>query len=232
MIVINGGDLLVKQSYEGIESRVIAINGGNIHITASDDGLNVAGGNDGSASHHFPGGQEESSEDYVLQINDGYVYVNSTGDGLDANGKIQMTGGTVVINGPTTDNNGALDYDISFSISGGILIGAGSSRMAQAPGSASSQSSVLIYFNKSISGGKMVHLEDSDGNNILSFVPVKYFGSLVFSSPDLEKGEHYYVYTEGSDSGYESDGLYTGGTYSGGTEYTDFTLNGTTMVIQ
>ncbi len=52
---INDGIISVTESYEGIESAVITINGGNLHINASDDGINVAGGNDGSGMEMGPG---------------------------------------------------------------------------------------------------------------------------------------------------------------------------------
>lgn len=67
------------------------------------------------------------------------------------NGNVVMTGGSLLINGPTTSANGALDYDSSFKISGGFLVAAGSSGMAQAPGTASSQYSVLLTFKSTIS---------------------------------------------------------------------------------
>ena len=68
-----------------------------------------------------------------LTINGGYLYVNAGGDGLDSNGSIERTGGTVIVNGPTNDGNGPLDYLGTFNISGGLLVAVGSSGMAQAP---------------------------------------------------------------------------------------------------
>ncbi len=61
---INGGDIHITQSYEGIESVVITINGGIIHIVSSDDGINVAGGNDGSGMG--PGGQRPGSSGMAM----------------------------------------------------------------------------------------------------------------------------------------------------------------------
>ena len=46
---INDGDITINNSYEGIESVEISLNGGNIYVVASDDGVNGAGGSDGSA---------------------------------------------------------------------------------------------------------------------------------------------------------------------------------------
>jgi hypothetical protein len=47
-LTINGGFIDVSESYEGLESALITINDGEIHINSSDDGINIAGGADGS----------------------------------------------------------------------------------------------------------------------------------------------------------------------------------------
>ncbi len=41
-----------------------------------------------------------------LYINGGYIYVDAGGDGLDSNGAIDMTAGTVIVNGPSNTGNG------------------------------------------------------------------------------------------------------------------------------
>ena len=48
-LIIDDGDIDILKSYEGLESSNITINNGNINIVASDDGINVAGGNDQSS---------------------------------------------------------------------------------------------------------------------------------------------------------------------------------------
>ena len=47
-LTILDGDINITESYEGLEALDLIINGGNIRLIASDDGLNAAGGNDGS----------------------------------------------------------------------------------------------------------------------------------------------------------------------------------------
>ena len=41
-----------------------------------------------------------------------------------------MTNGTVVVSGPTANNNGPLDYDGVFEMKGGLVVAAESSGMA------------------------------------------------------------------------------------------------------
>ncbi len=48
LLEINGGSIRITESYEGLESAVININGGEIYISAEDDGINIVGGVDGS----------------------------------------------------------------------------------------------------------------------------------------------------------------------------------------
>ena len=228
-LTVNGGEFSITQSYEGLESAVISINGGTIHVAASDDGINVGGGNDGSAMMG-PGGRGgpnpfAASGDTFLYINGGYIYVDAYGDGLDVNGAIEMTGGTVLVNGPTEQMNGAIDYDAGFTISGGLLIAAGSSGMAMAPDQNSTQNAALIYLSASQPGGSLLHLQDGSGKEIITFMPTRAYQSIAISSPDLASGETYTVYTGGSSTGATVDGLYQGGAYAPGSESASFTIN-------
>ncbi|MCF0231010.1 MAG: carbohydrate-binding domain-containing protein, partial [Enterococcus sp.] len=50
---INGGSFNIKKSYEGIEGTQVYINNADISINSSDDGINAAGGNDGSSKNPF-----------------------------------------------------------------------------------------------------------------------------------------------------------------------------------
>jgi hypothetical protein len=230
-LTINGGNLNITQSYEGLESVVITINDGAIHLTASDDGINASSGNSGTAAGTQPMrggglGKFESGDNY-LYINGGYLFVDANGDGIDANGSIEMTAGTVIVNGPTNDGNGPLDYLGVFDISGGYLVAVGSSGMAEAPSTTSTQYSMMYNFASPQAAGTMVHFETESGQDILSFLPTKQYQSVLLSSPELEEGSTYVVYSGGNSSGTASDGQYTGGTYTGGTQVASFTTAGT-----
>ena len=234
-LTINDGNIRITQSYEGLESAVITINAGEIYIRSSDDGINVAGGvdssgmNPGMGGRPAPGGRGQdfftSAGNYYLYIHGGYIVMDAGGDGLDVNGAAEMTGGVVLLNGPTENMNGALDYYTAFNISGGILLAVGSSGMAQAPSESSSQYALLANLSSAQRAGTLIHLQTSSGEEVLTFSPSKSYQSIVFSSPDLEKGTTYEIYLGGSSSGSEVDGLYQGGNYTGGTQLTSLTIS-------
>ncbi len=137
---INSGEINITKSYEGIEAEIININDGDIKVVASDDGINSAGGNDGSSINGRPGQNNfTSSGNASININGGKIIVDASGDGLDSNGSIYMKDGVVIVNGPENGGNGALDYDGKFDVTGGLLIAAGSSGMAQSPSESSTQ---------------------------------------------------------------------------------------------
>jgi hypothetical protein len=221
-LVLDGSNLTITKCYEGIEAENIILNSGNAWITASDDGINAVNGESEMGGPGGPGAM--SSGSCTLTINGGYVYMNANGDGLDCNGSVTMKGGTILVDGPTSNGNGPLDYDGSFSISGGYLAAVGSSGMAQAPGSSSSQNSLLLAFTSAENAGTLVHIEDGEGNNVITFSPKKQFQSLSFSSNELEMGQTYNIYLGGTSTGEIADGLITGGFYSGGTLYKTFTI--------
>ncbi len=211
---IDNGNIEITKSYEGLEGATITINGGKITLTSSDDGVNAAG----------------SSSNY-LYINGGTLIVYASGDGLDMNGSGVMTDGTVLVHGPTNSGNGALDYDGSFKVNGGFLIAAGSSGMAEAPSSSSSQNNVMVYFTSTYSAGTLFHLQDSNGIEIVTFKPQHKYSSVTLSSSDLKSGSSYSIYTNGSSTGTETGGLYINGEYTPGTLYKTFSISGTTTTV-
>lgn len=224
-LAIKDGKVNISKSYEGIESNIITLSGGEVHIVSKDDGINVAGGNDGATVNGKPSQDNfSSSGDSKLNINGGYVTVDASGDGLDANGSIYMTGGTVIVSGPTTNGNGAIDYDGKFEISGGLLMSAGSSGMAQATSEESSQFSVIMTYPETQKAGTVVHLKDSKGNTVGTFTPKKDYQTVVVSSAKINKGETYTLYSGGTTTANESLESYTDGEYKGGTKVVEFSI--------
>lgn len=231
-LTVNGGSLTIAKSYEGLESAAIIINEGAIKVTARDDGLNAAGGNDGSSQGGRPGQNNFSSGgQYYIRITGGYLSINADGDGIDANGALYFNGGTVLVSGPTTNGNGAMDYDGACEVTGGILAIAGSSGMAQAPGNTSSQSSLMVYYTSTQKAGTLATLTDADGKPVLGFAPAKDYQTIVISTPALAQGNTYTLLSGGTSSTALSDGLYSGGTITGSTKLTDVTISGTVTSI-
>lgn len=230
---INGGTINISKSYEGIESTSININDGSIHVVASDDGINAAGGNDVSTETGMAGNDKfSSSGDGLINIAGGYLYVDASGDGIDANGNIKMAGGTVLVDGPTNNGNGSLDYDGTFDISGGVLVAAGTSGMVQTPSNSSSQKSLNISLT-SQEANTVVNIKSSDGKNILTYAPSKNYSSVIVSTPDIKDNTNYTVSVGGTVKGESKDGLYSDGNYSGGTEIgSETTSNTITNITQ
>ncbi|MFQ7538009.1 MAG: hypothetical protein ACLRL6_12055 [Clostridium sp.] len=54
----------------------------------------------------------------MLTIDGGTIYVDADGDGVDSNQDIVMNDGTLIVMGPESGGNGALDYDGSFVMNG------------------------------------------------------------------------------------------------------------------
>jgi len=202
-LTINGGDISVTKSHEAIEAAVIAINGGNIRLAASDDGVSVAGGLDRANGRP---GRANSPADKHLTIEGGYVVVDAKGDGIDITGWAKMTGGTVIVNGPGGDHDGALDYDREFTMAGGT-------QYSLAPNLGSKQPA-----------GILVQIEAEDGTEILTFAPIREYQSVVYSSSKLKKGSTYNVYVGGSSTGSVVDGVYSGGSYTPGTRSASLTI--------
>jgi hypothetical protein len=186
LLTINAGTININKSYEGLESQKITINGGDIKVASSDDGINIYGGD---SQNMGPGGNTNATvnTDLMLTINGGNIYVNAGGDGLDSNGSIIMNGGYVTVDGPIDNGNGAIDYNNTFEINGGTLIAAGSSGMAQNV-SGGTQGSVIIYFSTTEAANTTVSID-----GVGSYTSSKNFSSIVISSPKLTVGTTYTI---------------------------------------
>lgn len=232
-LTIDGGTINVTDSNEGLEASVITINDGDITIVASDDGLNASDGSSSdteeTAGQEGVPGEEQADDSLLLAINGGTLHVDAQGDGLDSNGNIEMTGGTVTVDGPTEDNNGALDYEGDFELSGGTLIAAGSSGMAMNVSDSSSQASLGVYFSETQSAGTIVSLQDSDGNIIATYKPSKDFDHIVISSTDLKVDESYTLLSGTDANGTEQNGYYQDEEIVDGTELGTLTLTDTVI---
>lgn len=207
-LTVDGGDIEVINSFEGLESKsVFTVNDGNITVNASDDGFNSGGGSD-----RFGFDTEASAEgEHDMFINGGYIFINAGGDGIDSNGNITVNGGTVIVNGPVSGMDGALDCgdrNNTITINGGFLVAVGSRQMAEAPHSSSTQNSLSITAD--VDAGETFALRSKGGENIAVFTVAKQTQHIVISSPEIKNGETYDLYVGVTVEGECAGGLYSG----------------------
>lgn len=196
---IQSGKVIVSESYEALEAAAIYISGGTIELAASDDGVNIATTDDVFST----------ALDFQMTITGGSLTVNSGGDGIDIAGAFTMTDGTVVVYGPTEQNNGPLDVDGDFMVSGGSLLAMGSSGMAVAPSTSSEQASIKISLSNSIKAGQTVTILNAAGETIATFTPPKNVESVVYSSAGIISGQAYTIDADGVIVGTGTAGDYT-----------------------
>lgn len=198
-LIIDSGKIDIQKSYEGLEAQAITINGGDISVVSSDDGINAGGGADASAMNRPGANNFDADEKCVLSINGGNIHVNASGDGVDSNGYIYFNGGTVIIDGPTSNGDGALDSGISIQQNGGTVIAVGSSGMAETLGSSSSIYNASIYFNSTQAAGTTIEIKNSAGDSIIQHKSAKTFSHLAVGTPDFKSGQTYTIYLNGKE---------------------------------
>ena len=216
-VTINGGTINVTTTGtggEGIESKaILTINDGDITCHTYDDAINSKGD---------------------LVVNGGKIFVVATNnDGLDANGNLFINGGTTVAYGSGGAEGGidANDEDkYHLYITGGTVIGVGGRNSNPYSNSSLSIQPAIIY-SGSLSQGSTLILNDGNGNNVLAFTmtqsitggqggPGGWFAppgghggnmggsvAMIISTPALTKGSKYSLYTGGSASGDDFNGL-------------------------
>ena len=211
-LTITAGTVNITESYEGLEALDVDVQGGEITLVASDDGVNAAGGTDSSGTQGGrdamfggggPGGMGggpggSSSSNGSITISGGTLYVNASGDGMDANGSLTISGGYTVVTGPTQGDTATLDYDTSAVITGGTFIGTGASGMAQT--FSDSEQGVIAVTAGNQNAGTEITVTDQNGNTIVSWTPELSFNVIIISSPDIVSGENYTI-TAGNVSG-------------------------------
>ncbi len=162
------------------------------------------------------GGMDQAEEGLYLQISGGSWTIDADGDGLDSNGSATISGGIVVVDGPTSNGNGALDVNGSFTIAGGTLAAAGSSGMLEAPEGTDAQGVLTVVFSSAVAQGSTITISDADGAPVASFTAAKTAQSLVLSTADIVPGDDYTVTVGAAVSGDGVGGLVLDGTASGG----------------
>lgn len=109
----------------------------------------------------------------------------------------------------TINGSGTLDYDGSFAMNGGTLVAVGSSDMAMAPSTSSTQPSLMIRTDSTQPAETILYVQDEDGETILGVSSVKAWQNVVISTGTLKKGSTYDIYVGGSASSVKMVSLQT-----------------------
>lgn len=222
---ISSGNIAIKKSYEGIEATNIYISGGYVEINSTDDGMNASGGNDSNTSvPGRPGGDMFGGGTGTINISGGYIIIHNEGDGVDSNGTLEISGGIVLVDGPSRGGNGSLDYGASAKITGGVVVALGTRDMAQNFTEAT-QGSMLVSTNTSFTAGTTLALCDEKGNVVLAFTSTKTFTCALFSAPELELGKTYTFYVGADIAGLDENGFAHNTTKTGGESCGSVTLS-------
>lgn len=100
-LVIDSGTYNVKNSLEGIEGKSVTINGGDISVYSSDDGVNAANANANQSEIFF----KMTGGTLNVQVGQGDT------DPIDSNGNIIVTGGSINLTGQSGfDFDGTATY--------------------------------------------------------------------------------------------------------------------------
>ena len=121
-VIIQTGRFIISDCYEGVEGQSVTIHGGTLDITARDDGINAAGGADGSGTAYGFGRQDPFAVDgsCAITINGGEITIVSDGDCLDSNGSLTINGGTLKLS-CSGNGNTAIDSNGAYANNGGSI---------------------------------------------------------------------------------------------------------------
>ncbi len=137
-------------------------------------------------------------EGHGIRIYGGSIYINSESDSVDSNGHIIMTDGLLVIDGPETAAEGAIDYNGTFDYQGGTIMAAGSYGMSQSVSDVSTENSVLVFFDEVQQGGSTIQITSESGSIVAEHTAAKTYQTFVFASTLLTMGETYNVTVDGN----------------------------------
>ena len=164
----------------------------------------------GNGAGDAPGASDSNC---LIQINGGTVVLDAQGDGVDSNGNVEITGGTLLVNGPSSDGDGAFDYDGEATISGGTVIMAGSTGMAQ---SFTSGTQAFAMVQVSGTAGSEIELSDVNGTVLATLTATKSFGCVLVSGAGIADGDTVTVSVNGKASTATASTTGTSGIAMGG----------------
>ena len=204
-----GGQAPAKGGQTPAEGGRTPAEGGQAPTDAADqaptDAAGQAPADAGGQAPADAGGAVDYDSTARVTINGGELTIQAGGDGIDSNGDLTVTGGETYVFGPTSDGDGSLDFAGTGTVTGGVVMCAGSSGMAQNFGDASTQGSMLVSASGQV--GDAIQLADKDGNVLASCEARTSYSCVLVSAPGVESGKSYTLTCGGTSSEITLDGL-------------------------
>ena len=184
-LTFNDGYLRVKTAYEGLEGSNIYVNGGYLHITTTDDCLNVTTETTG-----------------MLRVSGGQMWTcSSSGDHdcLDSNGSMEFAGGLVIACGSSPIDAGDGNSCYQKHTGGTLLVLGPSSAGMWSQDVKPSCANSITNTSCSVSAGATLCVANSSGDVIAACkVPVA-LSKLIFAYGSSLNGYSFYTTTENVD---------------------------------
>ena len=177
-----------------------AMPGGNAQDGTSQNGTTGTGqqGMGQPPQGGMPGGGGGTFEviDAAINVSGGNITVNAEGDGIDSNGVTTLSGGTLIVNGPSQGGNAALDTNGDLLLNGATVLSGSTADMFEAPSTNSTSGYLKLTNSSGFEQGSTVQVADSSGKVVANYKVTKSNVQLVLvSSSSIVKGQSYAVYT-------------------------------------
>ena len=193
---------VTSKNKEGIETKGnLTFSGGtgDYEVFAEDDCLNTTTANNSATTVR---------NDLTINVGSLLASVSTEadeGDAIDSNGKLVINGGTIYAFANPNSGDAGLDSANGTYINSGTVIATGN--MVDQISDDSKQNFIYASFDK-IPADTLIAIKDQDNAIITAFKTGRNIQNLVYSSPNLSF-KSYKVYTGGTISGKETNGLYT-----------------------
>ncbi|WP_315304796.1 carbohydrate-binding domain-containing protein [Rothia dentocariosa] len=192
-----------------------AMPGGNAQDGTSQNGTTGTGQ---PPQGGMPGGGGGTFEviDAAINVSGGHVTVNAEGDGIDSNGVTTLSGGTLIVNGPSQGGNAALDTNGDLLLNGATVLSGSTADMFEAPSTNSTSGYLKLTNSSGFEQGSTVQVADSSGKVVANYKVTKSNVQLVLvSSSSIVKGQSYTAYTTTSAVDSNATSLASGATELG-----------------
>lgn len=154
--------------------------------------------------------------DAAINVSGGNITVNAEGDGIDSNGVTTLSGGTLIVNGPSQGGNAALDTNGDLLLNGATVLSGSTADMFEAPSTNLTSGYLKLTNSSGFEQGSTVQVADSSGKVVANYKVTKSNVQLVLvSSSSIVKGQSYTVYTTTSAVDSNATSLASGATELG-----------------